>query len=167
MIWGAVQFVLHSLTAQLSNIRDRRKIISGFPFWLGDYKQQCMRVTKKCQRLLQSMCLHPCLFDLPPSLDIRTHLFPSHPQRFREKEKQGNSQLPTTRSKPRSAHYTTIIILPQWGSIGKHVCGHVLTDGERIWWEYSMVYLCLFVFIKNKYPPVFSKASINVFLVTL
>lgn len=30
-----------------------------------------------------------------------------------------------------------------------------------------MVYLYLFVFIKNKYPPVCSKVSINVFLVTL
>lgn len=54
MILGRAQFVLHCLTVQLSNIGDRRNIISGFPFWLGDYEHQCMCVTKKCQRLLQT-----------------------------------------------------------------------------------------------------------------
>lgn len=30
------------------------KVISGLPFWLGDYEQQCVHVTKKRQMLLQT-----------------------------------------------------------------------------------------------------------------
>ena len=64
------------------------------------------------------------------------------------------------------AQYSTGIMPPCWGGARDHVCGHVLHNGKRIWREYSVLYLGVFVFLTNKYLPVCSKPGIDVFLVT-
>lgn len=146
VIWGAEQVFFLSPGVMMSNISDRRKIMSGF--YLGGCEHQCRCINKKLQRLgaemLQTCVPSPTAFliHLSPSSHIRIHLlFPYQLQCFGEKKnvwvcrRRVSAPVMGSASGPFSR---------QWGIIRKGG-----SDATRVWsvtligegiWEWGSVY---------------------------